>query len=211
MKQNGRISYFFIHFGYVPTTTSSHSRRLLGTPLSTEKPSMLNSEKSNTLLRLGAICIVLCNRLLRVIEFIWSRTSGLQVKSITTMELNRRLLESPDAILFIDVRSRRERDISTIPGAMGLEEFQDYLASPDASDHTSLPMAIPFCAIGGRSYFVTRQLLRHGVNAMNYQSGIIGWTRAELPLVSPDGTPTNRVHRYWPIFAVPDSYEALTS
>ncbi|MGB7328134.1 MAG: rhodanese-like domain-containing protein [Rubripirellula sp.] len=110
--------------------------------------------------------------------------------------------ESPPVL--VDVRSRAEQDVSRIPGAISQQEYQ--VGAADLAGRR----VVTYCTVGGRSYMFARKLVATGVDASNYRASILGWCRAGLPLESPDGSETNAVHPYWPIFHVPNQYEVKT-
>ncbi len=109
-----------------------------------------------------------------------------------------------NAITLIDVREARERNISLIPGAITLAEFESQPAKH------SRKVVVVYCTVGYRSAKVARRLRQHGIKAYNLHGGIVGWTQIGGELVDASGNPTKRVHTYgraWNF--VPQSYIAV--
>ncbi len=113
--------------------------------------------------------------------------------------------EKPRAeFVLVDVRSSKEQDVSIIPGAITVEQFEK-----DRKDHLGKTV-ITYCTIGVRSEHYARKLLTSGQNALNFKGSILGWCDAKYPLVTPDGKSTQRVHTYSARFSkVPAEYTAV--
>ncbi|MBT6154899.1 MAG: rhodanese-like domain-containing protein [Planctomycetaceae bacterium] len=124
------------------------------------------------------------------------------VPDVTAAEL-RSLLENGE-VLVVDVRDANERDVSTIPGAITVKEFErDHSDSRDAS-------VVTYCTIGYRSGLFADQLRQRGVTVLNLSGGILAWSHAGGQLVTPTGDPTKRVHVYgrrWNL--LPTDYDAV--
>jgi rhodanese-related sulfurtransferase len=144
---------------------------------------------------------------------------GASVESITTQELHQRLSDQQKAeslakesdtevpkadFVVVDVRSDSEIKVSMIPGAISKAEYEQ-----DRSKYEGRTV-IPYCTVGGRSGAYAKQLAAKGVKVKNYRGSILKWVEAELPLVTPDGKPTNRVHTYSDRYRVPAKYEQVT-
>lgn len=116
------------------------------------------------------------------------------------------LLANPSESNFIlvDVRSEAEISVSIIPDAITRDELESSL------DDYRNRVVIPYCTIGGRSLIYARQLSRQGIDSRNFKAGIIGWCEAGLPLATPQGDETNRVHTHTTLFRVPPTYEQVT-
>lgn len=170
---------------------------------------MLKSFRTSISRFLGEACIRATHIAFGIVEFFWGILSGQHAIYISTEELRQRLSTDPQSIILIDVRSAAERRISMIPSAISLDEFLKSELESSHTTNTPQRLIVPYCTVGGRSYLKTRMLLRQGREVRNYRAGIIGWTRANLPLVTPDGAPTNRLHRNWACFEVPGTYEAI--
>jgi rhodanese-related sulfurtransferase len=110
------------------------------------------------------------------------------VPDVTAADL-RALLENGE-VLLVDVRDANERDVSTIPGAITVEEFErNHDDSRDAS-------VVTYCTIGYRSGLYADQLRQRGVKVLNLNGGILAWSHAGGQLVTLTGEPTKRVHVY---------------
>lgn len=105
--------------------------------------------------------------------------------------------------LVVDVRSVAESDVSVLPGAMALAEFERTV------DQHQSKTIIAYCTIGVRSGWYANRLKTHGWNAYNYKGSIIDWCKNGLPLVTPEGDATHRVHTYNRMYSVPEQYEAV--
>lgn len=113
--------------------------------------------------------------------------------------------EAPPAdFVLVDVRTDAEVKVSVIPGAITKAQYEKDLSQ--YQDRT----VIPYCTVGGRSGSYAKQLVGKGVKVRNYQGSILEWVGAELPLVTLDGKPTNRVHTYSSRYRVPAGYQQVT-
>lgn len=127
------------------------------------------------------------------------RPSFPNVDEITPEEC-RSLLNQPN-VLFLDVRPRKERIVSTIPGAVGLDEFHQ-------QPH-EVELVITYCTIGARSGLRAAMLKEQGYPVRNLAGSILAWAHEGLPLVNESG-PTRRVHTYskkWNL--LPESHEGI--
>ena len=112
-------------------------------------------------------------------------------------------LARSDAVVFVDVREEVERAVSTLPGAITLDQFR--AASADHAGKT----VVTYCTVGVRSAQAARELAREGHDVRNFEGSIVAWTHAGGELVGPDGA-TRRVHVYgsrWNLIA--DGYDAV--
>jgi len=124
---------------------------------------------------------------------------GVPVMSVEQL-LERR--ESSDPVL-VDARSREERAVSMIPGAVSREEYERRF------DEFVGRAVVVYCTIGYRSGLVAQELSRRGVRSFNLKGGILEWTHAKQAVVDDKGE-TRRVHTYgdrWDL--LPDGYEAV--
>lgn len=100
--------------------------------------------------------------------------------SITPQEAMRKLQTRGD-IIFLDVRTPRERSYGAIHGSR-LVSFYDLVKGK-----VPLPKDKPvmlFCAVGGRSYVAGQVLSKQGyAEVYNVSGGIKGWYKAGLPIV----------------------------
>lgn len=98
-------------------------------------------------------------------------------------------LEAGEPWVLVDVRTDAERAISTLPGAVPAEAVQ---ADPDAFRGRTL---VAYCTIGLRSGRWAKARRAEGLEVLDLEGSLLGWTHAGGPLVGPDG-PTRRVHVY---------------
>lgn len=95
---------------------------------------------------------------------------------------------APANFVIVDVREPAEYRVSMIPGAIPKAEFEKNIKAYAGKT------VIPYCTLGGRSSQYAEQLAAKGYPVVNFRESIIGWCRAKLPLVTPDGQATQRVH-----------------
>ncbi len=113
--------------------------------------------------------------------------------------------DAPQAdFVLVDVRSDAEVNVSIIPGAITKKQYE---ANRQAYQGRTV---IPYCTVGGRSGAYAKQLAAKGIKVKNYKGSILKWIDAELPLVTLDGQPTNRVHTYSDRYKIPSKYEQVT-
>jgi rhodanese-related sulfurtransferase len=144
---------------------------------------------------------------------------GAKVESIETADLAKMLQDQQRAeteaqdsgeeppkpsFVVVDVRSDAEVNVSVIPGAITKSQFEK-----DRQQYEGR-MVIPYCTVGGRSGAYAKKLKSSGVRVKNYEGSILKWIDAELPLVTLDGKPTNRVHTYSDRYKIPAKYEQVT-
>lgn len=135
----------------------------------------------------------------RMIEEI--RADHPDVETISAAAL-REALPSGGFVL-VDVRTERERRVSTLPGAIAASEFEERLG--ELADRT----VVAYCTIGARSSSYARRMGGRGVAVLNLEGSVLAWTHAGGPLVH-DGAPTRRLHvhgRRWNLAA--DGYETV--
>lgn len=130
---------------------------------------------------------------------------GPQVDSVTVAQIQK--LQSDQTqrgrFVIIDVRSKAETDVSVIPGALTKSEFEK-----SANQHQGKTIVV-YCTIGVRSGKYAAELNRKGWQALNYKGSILDWCQNKLPLQTPDGKRTNRVHTYSARYSVPQEYTAV--
>ncbi|HMB67696.1 MAG TPA: rhodanese-like domain-containing protein [bacterium] len=117
----------------------------------------------------------------------------------------RELLEADAAArpVLVDVRPEDERAVSTIPGAIALDDLE---ASGDAYRGHRI---VCFCTVGYRSGRAAAELRRDGWDAANLAGSLLAWVDEGGPLVDANG-PTRRVHVYgerWSL--LPSGYEPV--
>ena len=106
-------------------------------------------------------------------------------------------------ILLVDVRTDRERRVSTLPGAISADEFESRLG--ELAGRT----VVAYCTVGVRSSNYVREMSRRGVGVLNLEGSVLAWTHIGGELVL-DGVATDRVHVYgrrWNLAA--DGYRAI--
>lgn len=104
------------------------------------------------------------------------------------------------SLLLVDVRDQRESAVSMLPGAITRADFEARRAS--YRNHR----IVPYCTVGYRSAHYTQELIREGLDAMNFDGSIMAWVEAGLPLVTPSGEPTVRVHTWSRAIEAPPGY-----
>ena len=109
------------------------------------------------------------------------------------------------AVLLVDVRSARETGVSMIPGAVTRDAYEQNAAAYEGY------RIVSYCTVGVRSERYTRALRKKGVDAVNFEGSILAWVEAGLPLATPSGEPTRRVHTWSARFSVPAGYEQVTN
>ncbi len=97
------------------------------------------------------------------------------------------LLERGEVVV-VDVRSERERAVSTLPGAVPADAFDP--------DTVGDKMVVAYCTIGFRSGLWVADQRDQGVQAVNLKGSVLAWTHAGQPLLDSAGKPTQRVHVY---------------
>lgn len=96
--------------------------------------------------------------------------------------------------IFIDVREKREQQISIIPGAIVISPETDL--NTISSQINKKDILIIYCTIGNRSGKTAKELTEKGYHAYNLMGGIIGWTHVNGELIDSTGSLTKRVHTY---------------
>ena len=112
------------------------------------------------------------------------------------------LLGSGDIVL-VDVRTRKERAVSMLPGAIGADDFEARV------DEFAGRTLVAYCTIGLRSSDYVRKMGRRGVEMLNLEGSVLAWTHAggELRV---EGEPTMALHVYgrrWDLAA--DGYRTV--
>lgn len=106
--------------------------------------------------------------------------------------------------VLVDVRTPEEQAVSMIPGAVSRQEFE---AHPEK--YADRPV-VTYCTIGYRSGLYAEELTEAGRDAYNLAGSILAWAHAQREFVTPDGTPTRRLHVYgkkWDL--APHDYETI--
>lgn len=105
--------------------------------------------------------------------------------------------------IFVDIRDKREQEVSMLPRAITQEEFENNIVKNEDK------VLILYCTIGNRSGKYAKLLSQQGIDSYNLVGGILAWTWEEGRLVDASGQ-TNKVHVYgsrWNL--LPDSYKAV--
>lgn len=92
--------------------------------------------------------------------------------------------------LIVDVRSKEEREVSIIPGAIAISDFRKRFA-----EFVGKPVLV-YCTVGCRSAGHTQALFEQGIDAYNLWGGVIDWARHGGEFSTVTGTPTRRVHTH---------------
>lgn len=127
--------------------------------------------------------------------FAWINRDWPEVPQMTTQELARRMADDGDARpLLIDVRTRREYEVSHLPGAIWAEtspQIEDVLGG--SPKHQAIVL---YCSAGIRSSKAAARLIRSGrTNVFNLQGSIFQWANERRPIVQ-DGKAVHVVHPY---------------
>ena len=104
--------------------------------------------------------------------------------------------------VILDVRPQVERDISMIPEALTLEQFE---RKAYQDNHV-----LVYCTVGYRSGLYVRELQEEGIKAFNLWGGVLAWALEGEAFVTPNGQKTSKVHVYgrkWNV--LPKGYEAI--
>lgn len=103
-------------------------------------------------------------------------------------------LDGVSSPILVDVRSKEERDISMIPGAIAVEDFEALMKTNSCQFKSQL--IIPYCTIGYRSGKYGTQLIeKHGFTNVRNGEGIVLWTYqgADLVTVKKDSIVSSKV------------------
>jgi rhodanese-related sulfurtransferase len=110
----------------------------------------------------------------------------------------------PAKFVLVDVRSDAETKVSIIPGAITKTQYEENRSKYEGRT------VIAYCTFGGRSGKYATRLAKAGIQVKNYEGSILDWVKKELPLVTRQGVPTNRVHTYSDQYNVPAGYQQVT-
>ncbi len=103
-------------------------------------------------------------------------------------------------VLFVDVRSHDEQEISTLPGAITEKEFRE-----DPNAYTDR-IIISYCTISYRSGLFANEFKEKGIRVLNLKGGLLGWVH-DGGMVYDQNKETNLIHVYgkkWDL--APDEY-----
>jgi len=125
------------------------------------------------------------------------------VATITAAALKDNL--STGNFILVDVRTDKERAVSTLPGAITAKDFEARMEELLAEGRT----VVAYCTIGARSSSYARRMGKRGITMLNLEGSVLAWTHAGGDFVS-GSVPTRRVHVYgrgWNLAA--DGYETV--
>ena len=108
-----------------------------------------------------------------------------------------------EGFVLVDVRTDRERAVSTLPGAISASAFEARIR--EFAGRT----VVAYCTIGARSSAYAREMGERGVEILNLEGSALAWTHVGGALVSGDAA-TTRLHVYgrrWNLAA--DGYETV--
>lgn len=118
------------------------------------------------------------------------------------------LKQNQGKLVLVDVRSEEEIKVSKIRGAVTRKYFESQLsAQPDFYKDYKV---VAYCTIGQRSSQYATQLKKKGLDAYNLKESILGWAHRKLPLITPSGEETKKVHVYgeaWNL--LPEGYQGI--
>ena len=128
-----------------------------------------------------------------------------QAPTVTAAQIQTLQADGMNGLPFIlvDVRDKAESDVSMIPGAITVDEFEK-----TEQDHQGKTI-ITYCTVGHRSGIYAQKLKRKGWRALNYEGSILDWCEHQLPVVTPSGQNTKRVHTYNSRYALASGYQPL--
>ena len=92
-----------------------------------------------------------------------------------------------DKVVLVDVREPTEQEVSMIPGAIPVRQFEEEGKWREAKQ------IVVYCTIGYRSGLYARKLQEQGRRAVNLKSGILAWVHAGQMIVDRNGR-TTRLH-----------------
>jgi len=96
----------------------------------------------------------------------------------------------PAESILVDVRSPAEQQVSMIPGAITVAEFEK-------NKHKyKNKIVITYCTIGYRSGRFAGQLIKENFNAFNLEGSLLGWVHTNGQLLDAKGRPTKKLHIY---------------
>ena len=99
------------------------------------------------------------------------------VSEVTSLKIGQFLYEDELNMILVDVRSKNERDVSMIPGAITSDEFENLIKNNPNMDKSRL--IVPYCTIGYRSGKYGSYLLKEcGFTNVRNGEGIVLWTHA---------------------------------
>jgi rhodanese-related sulfurtransferase len=112
-------------------------------------------------------------------------------------------LDAEGRAVFVDVRKKKERRVSMLPGAIGKQEL---LKDPEKFTDQTL---IGYCTISYRSGKLARKLKSRGITMLNLRGGLLAWVHEGGKVYDAQGE-TKRIHVYGPKWNLaPKDYETV--
>lgn len=118
-----------------------------------------------------------------------------EVPQMTTQELAQRMVDDGVSVpLLIDVRTRREYEVSHLPGAIWAQSLSQIENVLDGlSEHQVIVL---YCSVGVRSSSAAAKLIESGrSNVFNLEGSIFQWANERRPVLR-DGKAVDVVHPY---------------
>ena len=112
-------------------------------------------------------------------------------------------LKNENKALLVDVRDKKEQNVSMIPGAITMDQFKKTDQSHKSDN------VIFYCTIGVRSGMMAKKYQKKGFKTFNFKGSILSWAHAGMPFEK-DGKETKKAHTYskeWDF--LPDGYQAV--
>lgn len=125
------------------------------------------------------------------------------VNHITTSMLTD-LKEKGEDVVFVDIRTEKEQDVSILQGALTEKQFEQRLPSILQSK----PKVVAYCTIGYRSSKFAEKYAKYDLDVYNMSGALLQACFDDLPLVDSQGQPTRNVHVFSKEYMqyVPESY-----
>lgn len=100
-------------------------------------------------------------------------------------------------VYFLDIREKKEFQVSHIPGAMYVG--YDHLDWDAINRIPRDARIIVYCSIGARSQKIGKRLLEKNFKHVeNLYGGLFLWANQERPMINKNGLPTSYIHGYSP-------------
>jgi rhodanese-related sulfurtransferase len=105
---------------------------------------------------------------------------------VTAVEF-KKILDSEEEFVLVDVRTSAEFDSAHLPGAMHINRGLIEWVAPKKIQDTDAKIYV-YCRTGARSAFVTQRLIEMGyINATNIYDAFRGWVVAGYPVYNRHG------------------------
>jgi len=114
-----------------------------------------------------------------------------------------RTILKTEGIVLVDVRTRREQEVSMLPGAITSEDFEARRTEFEGAK------LVAYCTIGHRSGLLVKSLAAQGWDASNLVGSVLAWTHVGGDFECAQGR-TRRVHVFSPqTNLVAEGYEGV--